>query len=45
MNLSEKPWQIKGESDARTRPKNALLEEHLDFEHTTRQGIYVHRNK
>lgn len=36
--LTDKPWQLQGESTAKSRPKESLLEEYLDFDHTTRQA-------
>ncbi len=32
-NISEKPWMLRGEVSARSRPANSLLEHDIDFEH------------
>jgi len=34
--IGPKPWQLMGESNADVRPPNALLEEDLFFDHTSR---------
>nr|CAG4644117.1 EOG090X09DZ [Lepidurus arcticus] len=39
--LSNKPWQLTGEIAADTRPENALLEEDLQFDHTTRAAPVI----
>lgn len=39
--LAPKSWQLLGESKADLRPENALLEEDLFFEHTTRQAPVI----
>lgn len=39
--VAPKPWQLMGETKAELRPENALLEEDLFFDHTTRQAPVV----
>ncbi|KAK5664844.1 U3 snoRNP protein [Batrachochytrium dendrobatidis] len=34
--MQEKPWAMKGEVSSRARPKNSLLEEDLEIEHTAK---------
>jgi len=40
-NLSEKPWQLRGEASVAGRPENSLLEEHVQFDHMTRQAPLI----
>lgn len=35
-SLAERPWMLRGEVTARSRPANSLLEQDLDFEHAMR---------
>lgn len=37
-DVTDKQWQLKGETTAKTRPKESLLEEYLEYDHTTRQA-------
>nr|CAG4637173.1 EOG090X09DZ [Ceriodaphnia reticulata]SVE73056.1 EOG090X09DZ [Ceriodaphnia reticulata] len=39
--VAPKPWQLLGETKAEFRPDNALLEEDLFFDHTTRQAPVI----
>lgn len=39
--VAPKPWQLMGETKAELRPENALLEEDLFFDHTTREAPVI----
>ena len=37
-SIADKPWQLSGETSDRLRPENSLLQDHLDFDHTSQPG-------
>ncbi|CAL9701575.1 unnamed protein product [Knipowitschia caucasica] len=36
--MAEKPWQLTGEVSAQARPENSMLEEHVEFEQSSRMA-------
>lgn len=39
--VAEKPWVLRGEATAKSRPKNSLLEVNLDFEQATKPAPLI----
>ena len=39
-SIADKPWQLSGEASDRLRPENSLLQDHLDFDHTSQPGQF-----
>uniref|UniRef100_L7M7Y7 U3 small nucleolar ribonucleoprotein protein MPP10 n=1 Tax=Rhipicephalus pulchellus TaxID=72859 RepID=L7M7Y7_RHIPC len=40
-NLEPRPWRLQGEVEATARPENSLLQEHIQFDHATRQPVAI----
>lgn len=40
-NLEPRPWRLQGEVEATNRPENSLLQEHIQFDHATRQPVAI----
>lgn len=40
-NIGEKPWMLRGEVTAKSRPMNSLLEQDVDFEHASRAAPLI----
>ena len=45
VSLTDKPWQLSGETGSNVRPQNSLMEEDLDFDRGTRPGNKNNNNK